>query len=154
VSRALLALALAVLVLAAPAGAQQRASLPDIEDEVMCVTCNVPLFIAESPQATRQREYIRGLIAQGLTKEQIKTRLVGEYGEDVLALPEEEGVGIAAYAVPLATFVALIAIFLLLVPRWRRRGREPALAGTPAAAGIGATDAELARLDDDLRRRG
>jgi hypothetical protein len=97
----------------------------------MCVTCNVPLFIAESPQASRQREYIRGLIDQGLTKEQIKTRLVGEYGEDVLALPEEDGVGLAAYAVPIATFVALIAIFFLLVPRWRRRGREPALAGTP-----------------------
>jgi cytochrome c-type biogenesis protein CcmH len=157
VSRGLLALALAVALLAAPAGAQERASLPDIEDEVMCVTCNVPLFIAESPQASRQREYIRGLIDQGLTKEQIKARLVGEYGEDVLALPEEDGVGLAAYAVPIATFVALIAIFLLLVPRWRRRGREPALAGTPgtaAAAAIGATDAELARLDDDLRRGG
>ena len=154
---ALVALTVAVLLLAGPAGAQQRASLPDIEDEVMCVTCNVPLFIAESPQASRQREYIRGLIDQGLTKEQIKTRLVGEDGEDVLALPEEEGVGIAAYAVPTATFVALIAIFLLLVPRWRRRGHEPATAGTPgtvAAAGIGATYAELARLDDDLRRRG
>jgi cytochrome c-type biogenesis protein CcmH/NrfF len=157
-TRALLA-ALAALALLAPvAGAQQeRASLPDIEDEVMCVQCNIPLFIADAPQATRQREYIRGLIAQGLTKEQIKTRLVGEYGEDVLALPEEEGVGIAAYAVPIATFAALVAIFALLVPRWRRRGRQPALAGTPgtaAAAAVGATDAELARLDDDLRRRG
>jgi len=147
---AVLALVLATALTVAPAaGAQQRASLPDVEDEVMCVTCNVPLFVAESPQASRQRAFIRGLIEQGLTKEQIKARLVDEYGQDVLALPEEDGVGLAAYAVPIATFVALVAIFALLVPRWRRRAPAPALAGGPAA-----TDAELARLDDDLRRRG
>ena len=140
-----------LLVLASPAAAAQpRATLPDIEDEVMCVSCRIPLFIAESPQAARQRDVIRGLIAQGLTKEQIKARLVEEYGEDVLAMPRDEGVGVAAYAVPVASFVALAAIFALLVPRWRRRGASgPALApaGTPAV-----TDAELRRLDDDLRR--
>jgi cytochrome c-type biogenesis protein CcmH len=148
---ALLAL-VAVLALALPANAQQqpRASLPDIEDEVMCVTCNVPLFIAESPQAYRQREYIRALIAEGLTKEQVKARLVDEYGEDVLALPEEEGVGIAAYAVPLATFVVLAGVLALLLPRWRRR--QPSRLA-PAGAPV-VSDAELRRLDDELRRTG
>ncbi len=117
----------------------------------MCVTCNVPLFIAESPQASRQRSYIRGLIDEGLTKDQIKDRLVAEYGEDVLALPEEEGVGVAAYAVPIATFLALAAVLALLLPRWRRTGRAgPVLAGGAPAA----SEAELHRLDEDLRRRG
>ena len=149
---AVLALLLALAAPGAALGAQARASLPDIEDEVMCVTCGVPLFIAESPQAARQRALIRDLIDQGMTKEQIKTRLVAEYGEDVLALPREDGVGIAAYAVPIATFVALAAIFALLVPRWRRRAVSgPALAGAGAPA---VTDAELRRLDDDLRRDG
>lgn len=154
--RLLSALVALAFVLAAPAVAvaatQERASLPDIEDEVMCVTCNVPLFIAESPQATKQRDVIRDLIAQGLTKEQIKARLVDEYGEDVLALPESDGVAVAAYAVPIATFLALVAIFALLVPRWRRRGRAPALATT--GGGPAATEAELRRLEDDLRLHG
>ena len=146
----LVAALMLALAAAGPAGAQQpRASLPDIEDEVMCVTCNIPLFIAESPQATKQRNYIRGLIAEGLTKEQIKDRLVGEYGEDVLALPEDDGVGIAAYAVPIATFLVLVAILGLLVPRWRRQTPALVVGGSPAA-----TDAELDRLDQDLRRRG
>jgi cytochrome c-type biogenesis protein CcmH/NrfF len=149
--RSLLVAMLLALLGASPAlAAEPRASLPDVEDEVMCVTCNVPLFIAESPQASRQRAYIRRLIDDGLTKDQIKQRLVVEYGEDVLALPEEEGVGLAAYVVPIATFVLLAAILVLLLPRWRRRAprRGPALAGAGAPV---ATDAELQRLDEDLR---
>ncbi len=147
----LLAVALVVLSASPALAAEPRASLPDIEDEVMCVTCNVPLFIAESPQASRQRAFIRRMVEQGMTKEQIKARLVAEYGEDVLALPEEDGVGLAAYAVPIATFLVLVGILALLLPRWRRRAprRGPALAGAGAPA---ATDAELRRLDEDLRR--
>ena len=146
-SRALLA-ALLALAVAAPAAVavEERASLPDIEDEVMCVTCNVPLNIAESPQASRQRAFIRRLVDEGRTKDEIKTRLVAEYGENVLALPDEQGVGLAAYVVPIALVAALLAALAVVAPRWRRR--RPAAAG----AGPAATDAELRRLDDDLAR--
>ncbi|HEV2062807.1 MAG TPA: cytochrome c-type biogenesis protein CcmH, partial [Solirubrobacteraceae bacterium] len=89
--RPLVAALLAVIACAVPPvalAAEPRTSLPDVEDEVMCVTCNVPLNIAESPQASRQRAFIRRLVDRGLSKDEIKTRLVAEYGEDVLALPE------------------------------------------------------------------
>ncbi len=145
---AALALAL-VLALAAPALAQQpRASLPDIEDEVMCVTCNVALNIAESPQASRQRAFIRQLIDDGMTKRQIKARLVDEYGEDVLALPDEDGVGVAAYAVPIGVVLALTATLALVLPRWRGRGGAAAAPGGSAAV----SDADLRRLAEDLAR--
>jgi cytochrome c-type biogenesis protein CcmH/NrfF len=154
---ALLALA-AALALAAPAAqaAEPKASLPDIEDEVMCVSCNVALNVAESPQAYRQREFIRDLVEQGLTKEQIKDRLVAEYGSAVLAMPEDDGIGLAAYLVPVAAVLGLAAVALLVLPRWRRRARAAAAAaGTPAGAvpaGPAVTDEELRRLDEDLRR--
>lgn len=76
----------AVLVVPARAAAP-RASLVDVEDEVMCATCKIPLNIAESPQATRERDLIRRLIDRGLDKRQIKAALVAEYANDVLALP-------------------------------------------------------------------
>ncbi len=150
-ARAVLVALASMLALASPAlAAQPKASLPDIEDEVMCVSCNVALNVAESPQAYRQREYIRTLVNQGLTKAQIKDRLVTEYGEDVLAQPDDSGFGLAAYLVPIAVVLALVAGLLLLLPRWRRRtpGRGPVV----AAGGPTVTDAELRRLDDDLRR--
>jgi cytochrome c-type biogenesis protein CcmH len=143
------ALMLAVTVTATASAAEPKASLPDIEDEVMCVSCNVALNVAESPQAYRQREYIRALVDQGLTKDQIKARLVDEYGKDVLAMPKsDDGVGLAALLVPILAVLALVAAAAYLLPRWRIRQAGP----TAAAAGPPATDAELHRLDDDLQR--
>ncbi|HEV3000181.1 MAG TPA: cytochrome c-type biogenesis protein CcmH [Solirubrobacteraceae bacterium] len=143
-------LAALALALASPASAAEpRTSLPDVEDEVMCVLCNVPLNVADEPQADRQRAFIRRLVDQGLTKDEIKDRLVAEYGDEVLAMPEDDGFGVAAYAVPIAIVLAMLAGAALIVPRWRRR--EPAAAGTPPAAPA-ATQAELRRLDEDLAR--
>ncbi len=147
---ALSVVAALALALAGPAGAAEpRTTLPDVEDEVMCVTCNAPLNIAESPQAEQERDLIRELIAQGLTKEQVKERLVAEYGEDVLALPRDDGVGVAAYVVPILVVAGLLALLALLVPRWRRGGR--AATATEAAAPA-ASAADLRRLDEDLAR--
>jgi cytochrome c-type biogenesis protein CcmH len=141
---------LALLLTSSPAlAATPKTTLPDVEDEVMCVSCNVPLNIAESPQAYRQREYIRTLVDQGMTKAQIKDRLVAEYGKNVLALPEDDdGIGLAAYLVPIAVVIALLGVAAFLLPKWRRR--TPAVA--PAIAGPQVSDAELKRLDDDMRR--
>lgn len=128
-----LAAVLAVLLLvpgSALAAEPPRASLPDIEDEVMCVECGTALNISNSQVAERQRELIRRLIAQGLTKQQIKARLVEEFGPGVLATPESRGFGLAAYVVPpLLVLLALVAI-VVTARRWRRAGRDGA--GGPA----------------------
>jgi cytochrome c-type biogenesis protein CcmH len=148
---ALFALVLALLAPGAALAAAPRASLVDIEDEVMCVTCKIPLNIAEGPQPAREREFIRGLIAQGQTKEQIKTALVAEYGENVLALPDGDGVGLTAYLVPLALLALLGGGLVLLIPRWR--ARSPAAPAEDTAAPALST-ADATRLDDDLARYG
>jgi cytochrome c-type biogenesis protein CcmH len=140
-----------VLALAVPAAAwaaEPRTSLPDVEDEVMCVTCNVPLNVADSPQASSQRDEIRRLVDQGLTKDQIKARLVDEYGENVLALPEDDGVAAGLYVVPIAVLLAMALAAALVLPRWRARGQTPATA--PAGPAVSA--AELERVDDDLAK--
>jgi cytochrome c-type biogenesis protein CcmH len=135
-----------------------QASFNDIEDEVMCVTCNVALNIADSPQAEQERGEIRDLVAQGLTKQQILDRLVAEHGENVLAAPKAEGVNVAAYAVPLAVGVLLFVGLALTLPRWRRR--TPAAAFGPGAGPESAdgtpspTVADARRLDEDLARYG
>jgi cytochrome c-type biogenesis protein CcmH len=145
--------ALACLAIAPTAGAQQpepQASLPDIEDEVMCPVCGTLLELAsEAPQAQQQRAQIRDLIAQGYTKDEIKDALVAEYGEDVLATPDTEGFDLAAWLVPGLAFIAgAVAIFVGL-RRWRRNGPgggdEPDGGSTPDAG-------ESKRLDEDLAR--
>jgi cytochrome c-type biogenesis protein CcmH len=158
--RGLAALAALTLVLLAPASAiaaAPKADLVDIEDEVMCVTCKVPLNIAEGAQPDSERARIRELIAEGRTKEQIKRVLVVEYGEQVLALPDEGGFGLTAYAVPLALLAAVLAALALLVPRWRRRPAAGIANRGAGTVGAGNATPELSaedarRLDDDLKR--
>jgi cytochrome c-type biogenesis protein CcmH/NrfF len=96
-SRRLLALAAFVLLAALPsspaalAAAPQRASLTDIENDVMCVACRESLAVAESPQAYSERAFIRMLINQGETKAQIEQTLVAQYGPAVLGKPPAAG---------------------------------------------------------------
>ena len=138
------AVAVAAMLLAVPAGAQ-RASLPDIEDEVMCPTCAVPLNHAFSPQAERQREFIRAQIDRGLDKDQIKQALVAEFGPEVLAEPDpgERSFDVVAYAVPAIVVAAGIVVIWLALARWRRRDRAVA---APAAE-LSAGDSERLRRD-------
>ena len=139
---------LCALVLAGPASAAAqpaRVSLPVIERQVMCVTCKIPLNVAESPQADREREYIRSLIAEGKDEAQIKDALVTQYTSAVLGLPQTHGFDLAAYLVPVAVVIGLLALLIFLLPSWRRR----------SAAGAGDEGAPLspedaARLESDL----
>jgi cytochrome c-type biogenesis protein CcmH len=123
-----------------------RTSLPTIERQVMCVTCKIPLSVAQSPQSSRERAYIQSLIDRGETEAQIKRALVGEYGAAVLGLPSTHGFDLVAYLVPLAVLGALLTALAVLLPRWRRQARARALPHAPPA--ISSTDA--ARLDADL----
>jgi cytochrome c-type biogenesis protein CcmH len=146
---ALLAICVLLVVPAFATAAAPRASLPDIEDEVMCPTCGVALNQAFSPQAERERDFIRAQIGKGRTKDQIKQALVSEFGERVLATPQTDDSSFnwTAYLVPIAAFVAAAAALALGLRRWRARPVEDV--GT-AASELSPDDA--ARLERDLSK--
>jgi cytochrome c-type biogenesis protein CcmH len=129
------------------AAATPRASLTDIENDVMCVSCREPLALAQSPQAIRERAFVRSLIAQGETKGQIIQALVGQYGPAVLGKPPASGFNLTVYLLPPAILLVGLATLAVWLPRWRRRGRELAL---PAAPRLDSADAR--RLEEDLVR--
>jgi len=135
---------------AAPA----RTSLPEIEDEVMCPICGTLLSLSHAPAAERERVFIRRLIAQGKTKEEIKDALVAEYGGQVLAMPENRGIDVWAYLVPAVGFGLAAAGVAWTVVRWRRRrsGDGPPGPGEGGGPGDGVTDRDAERLDRDMAR--
>lgn len=142
--------ALALLALAAPAlAATPQTSLADVEDEVMCPICGTLLQLAESPQAKRQRVFVKRQVAAGRSKAEIKEALVAQYGREVLALPSGSGFSLSAYLVPGIAFAAAVVALAVGVARWRRAARPPR-GGPAAAAGPHGEDAE--RLEADLRR--
>jgi cytochrome c-type biogenesis protein CcmH len=140
VSRVLLALVLLVFA----TGAAPRASLPDIEDEVMCVECGTALNVSTSAVADQERAFIRRQIALGKDKQQVKAALVEEFGPGVLADPPSSGFDLAAYLVPALLALLGIAGVTVAARRWRRQAGPEPEAGEP----LGEDDAR--RLDAEL----
>ncbi|HEX8856332.1 MAG TPA: cytochrome c-type biogenesis protein CcmH [Thermoleophilaceae bacterium] len=144
---AALMLVLALLAPGAALAAQPRASLADIEDEVMCQVCGTPLNVSDSLQAQRERAFIVRLIDQGKTKQQIKDALVAQYGDSVLAVPKKSGFDLTAYLVPILVFLGAAAVIALAVTRWRRAKAASAAAQDPTSTPPGDQ-----RLRADLER--
>ena len=143
--RPLLALLLALLLAPAASAAEPKTTLPDVEDEVMCVECGTALNVSTSPVADREREFIRRRIAEGKSKPEIKAALVDEYGAKVLAVPEGGGFDVAAWLVPgLLCLLALLGVGVAAL-RWRGRPDEE-----PVADGPELDAEERRRLDADL----
>lgn len=134
---------------AAAGGTGTHTSLPVIERQVMCVTCKIPLDVAQSQQADRERAFIQSLIDEGQNEAQIKRALLAQYGPTVLGLPSAHGFDLTVYLVPLAAMLALLAVLAILLPRWRRRARAQA---TRAVAAPMLDSADAARLDADLTK--
>ena len=127
-----------LLVVALILAVTPQTTLPDVEDEVMCITCGTALNVSQAPSADREREFIRRRIAEGLTKEQIKQRLVAEYGPKVLAEPHQE----TSWIVPLVLGVLGLITVALTARRWRRSSQfAPATDLDPA---------DKSRLDRDM----
>lgn len=156
-----LVIAAGLALLSAPAGsvwAQQtvagarapQASLTDIEAEVMCPICGTLLELSESPQGQRERVFIKGLIAEGKTKGEIKDALVAQYGSGVLALPRGSGFNLSAYLMPIVAFIAAAIALALGIRRWRRaapRNHREATETEPDDEDSKRLDADLARYD-------
>jgi cytochrome c-type biogenesis protein CcmH len=148
--RGVLVLVAAALAFAGPAAAATcpKTSTSDIADEVMCLQCGVPLNVAEeAPSAKRERAFIQRLVDQCRSKDEIKTALVAQFGDKVLADPKEK----ATWLVPAIAFGAAVIALAAGALRWRRR-RPATRAATAAAAPGPAPTGDAARLEADLER--
>jgi cytochrome c-type biogenesis protein CcmH len=138
------------LCLAVPASAAAcpQTTLGDVEDEVMCLECGVPLNVAEgSLQANQERAFITREIAACKSKDQIKAALASQYGDRVLAAPKATGFGLAAYVVPVVAFLLAAAAVALGARRWRRRRTRTSAPPPPDPRDSARLEADLGRYD-------
>jgi cytochrome c-type biogenesis protein CcmH len=131
---------------------QAQANLPDIESQVMCPVCGTALNLSFSPQADRERAFIRKELAQGKTESEIIDDLVAQYGTAVLAEPPKSGFDLTAWLVPgIAIILAAIGIGFGL-RRWRRAGRTREAEEASMNGNKPLDETERERLDSDLAR--
>ena len=150
--RVLVGLAAALAAAAPAAASEQHPTVPELERELICPTCHETLAASTSPIADRMRAFIRARIAAGDTKSEIKSKLVSQFGESVLAAPPKSGFNLLAWFLPLVGIVLAAGVLAALAYRWSRGRGEPATADS-SANGRGRLDPELERrVDEELAR--
>jgi cytochrome c-type biogenesis protein CcmH len=143
------ALAIASLGLALPAAAA-AADPPDwgyeLPHDLMSPFCpGRSLADCPSPQAESLRAWILVQAATGRSRADVEADLLERYGDVILPAPRAEGIGLAAYVIPVVAFLAGGLLVGFLLRRYTRTG-------PPVPAGD-AVDPELARLvDEELER--
>jgi cytochrome c-type biogenesis protein CcmH len=123
----------------------ERTTLADLEDEVMCPVCNTTLDQSSSGAARQIKTFISRRIAAGDSKNEIKDRLVADYGPQILAAPPKKGFDLLAWLLPIVGVLGGALVLAALAWRWSRVG-EPA----PAVAGV--DPALERRIDQELDR--
>ena len=146
------ALLLALGAAGTAAASEQQPTLPELERELICPTCHESLAVSSSLIADRMRSFIRARIAAGDTKSEIKSKLVDQFGESVLAAPPKHGFNLLAWLLPFAGLGLGGATLAVLERRWSR-AREGAVPRDPSGNGRGPLDPELERrVDEELAR--
>jgi cytochrome c-type biogenesis protein CcmH/NrfF len=146
-------IAACLIVLIAVAGSATAAARPyqnwySTVDQFMCVECHEPLNQVNSPEALSEKATLRGLLKRQLTLGQIKSAMVAQYGEQVLARPPASGFNLTIYILPPAVLVGGLALLAYTLPKWRERSRRSAATRLPGGKPLESEDAE--RLDDEL----
>jgi cytochrome c-type biogenesis protein CcmH len=150
----LLALALAALLLAAPAAASEsHPTQGELESDLMCPICaGETLAQSDTAPAQRIKAYIASRIAAGATKSQIKDELVTQWGQRILAAPPRHGFNLLAWVLPLVGVVGGAGILGILAWRWTRVGEPEPLPQQWAQNGHPLGPDEERRLDEELAR--
>jgi cytochrome c-type biogenesis protein CcmH len=144
----------AALLLAPTASASERhPTLNELENEIMCPVCGTTLAQSDSPAAHQIESDISARIANGWTKSQIKSSLVDDYGQEILASPPRHGFNLLAWLLPLVGIVAAGAALGFAAWRWSRGRAEPEMVTVRSVNGHGPIDPELdRRVDEELAR--
>ena len=156
---------LLLLIPAAPARAQHIESpqnvavVPksplerDLQHEIICMcgTCGRQrLAECQCGIAAQMREELAGLVARGMTRDQVYQYYINKYGsQEPLASPIDKGFNRVAWALPYVAGATGALMVGFIAVRWTRRDH----AGAPAAADAAAPGLNAAGEDPALRER-
>ncbi|MBZ0291354.1 MAG: cytochrome c-type biogenesis protein CcmH [Anaerolineae bacterium] len=123
----LLVMALLLLVVV-PASAQDTTVTDDdvnaVASNLYCPVCeNIPLDACGTAACQDWREEIRGMLARGMTSQQITDDFISRFGERVVGTPQDPLLRNLSLVTPwvITLLAAVVAVYVLL----RRRRRLP-----------------------------
>nr|WP_301334079.1 cytochrome c-type biogenesis protein CcmH [Vibrio agarivorans] len=100
---------------------QQRAQAISIASELRCAECeNENLIESNKPAAQALKLQVFSLVKAGFSGEEIKQKLVAEYGQQVLYQPGSSAFPLILWGIPILVSL-VVAVFCLRVFRQRKR---------------------------------
>ena len=139
---------------AASASAQPAGWAYDLARDMMSPFCpGRTLADCPSPQADTLKMWILVQESAGRTRQDVEQALYERYGDVILAAPRAEGIGIAAYAIPVIAFLGGGGLVVWLLRRLTAQSAEISEVKIAAVPGTPALDAELERIaEEELAR--
>ncbi len=126
---AVVVVTLVVLVTRSQPSRSPRARADRIAHQLACPECDgESVADSNSVSARAIREDIPRRIAAGESDAEIREFYVSKYTEKVLRTPANSGIGLVAWAVPVAALFLGLAGVALALRRWSRTPRLPATA--------------------------
>ena len=115
-----------------------------------CGDCaRLPLDTCACGWANDKRAEVREQLAAGVEPAKIQESYRAQYGAAALAIPSDEGLDRALWAVPVAAIVFAIGVVVMIGRRWQRRGAQ----ATAKAKATAQNELEYdSRLDEELKR--
>lgn len=111
--------AMMVLVIMLVPAAGYSITTSEIEAELMCTCgCTMVLNTCVCGTSDEMRNTISGMIAKGMTKDEIIEWHVAKYSETVLAAPTRRGFNLIAYIGPWVGLLFGVGIAVVFVRRW------------------------------------
>lgn len=154
-------LLLAGLLIAQPLQSVRAQEPTPTDDEVnriarhlYCPVCeNTPLDVCPTEACRQWRDLIRQQLSEGWTESRIQQYFVDQYGARVLAEPPRTGLNWLVYILPPLFILAGVIMLFRSLRSWRAQA-SPETRGNEAASSSDApSDAYVARLEDELKKR-
>jgi len=83
------------------AASEQHPTQGELEAELVCPSCHVPLDESQSAVAQQMKAFIRTHIALGWTKSRIESALAAQLGDAIYGVPRTHGFDLIAWVLPI-----------------------------------------------------
>ncbi|KAA3596802.1 MAG: cytochrome c-type biogenesis protein CcmH [Calditrichaeota bacterium] len=141
-----------VLIFSANAfGSYDELTAKRLEDGLIAPCCWTKSVSNEtSGIAGEMKQEIRKLLEEGKSEQEIKDYYVSQYGKRVLAAPEMEGFGIAAYLGPWVFILIGLGLIYLVFESYRQKAKDQQ--HNLATDSENVTDEMQGKIDSELKK--
>jgi cytochrome c-type biogenesis protein CcmH len=105
----------------------------EIESELKCPVCrSQSVRTSRSFMAEDMSRQVRRMVAEGMSKEEIREYFVSRYGDYIVLAPRKEGFAWTVWLLPFALVLGGAATIFAMARRWKSRPAPVAPAATPS----------------------